>query len=288
MLKAMKIRNYIILFALVVTMLPLTAMGEEKREYVPGIQLPPLTGKIQENEFKKGPEAGIDTTGFIKDSLTGAPIAGAQVAIPDKGVSDISKGDGSFKLDTKGLNGNFILSVKKQGYVPFALNANKDNFSSAFNLHIEKLDGQIVVDSDIHHLGDNSFSAYSANAGSFRLPAEGPTYVKEFYVEALPPKGMVLKIGSIIGLDTIASRELGQSQIDSFSSPLSIYVNSVKIAEIAINADNKVIPIIPGVLKAHSTNLLVFQTGTNQVVKMSGTLDYDDIEFMHIVLEKAQ
>lgn len=288
-MSANMIKRFNLLFVvLTFTGFVLSAQAQNVKQHIPGKKLAPLTGGVQENEFKQGPQVGNDATGFIKDSLTGHPISGAEVSIPDKGMTTLSRADGSFKLDTKALGGNFILSVKKKGYLPFALNAKKDDFSSGFNLHIEKQKGEVVIDSDIHHLGDNSFSNMSANAASFRLPAEGPTYIKEFYVESLPPKGMILKIGSIIGLDTIASKEIGQSHIDSFSSPLSIYVNSIKIAEIAINADNKVIPIRKGVLKPHSTNLLVFQTGTNQVVRISGSLDYDDIEFMNVLLEKVQ
>lgn len=247
-------------------------------------KLPPLTGGVRENSYYSSP-VNKETTGYLKDSLTGKPLEGATVSVPDKGISTTSRADGGFHLDLKADSGNFILSVKKQGYLPFALSAKSSDLLQPFTLHLEQLQGEIVVDSNIHHLGDNNYSAYSANATSFQLPSEGPVYMKEFYVESLPPKGMFLKIGTIVGLDTMASRELGQSQISAFSSPLSIYVNSVKIAEIGVNADNKIIPIHSGILKPHSKNLLVFQTGVNQVTAMTGTLDYDDIEFMNIFLE---
>lgn len=247
-------------------------------------QLPPLTGGIRENSYLDSSQ-NKDTTGYLKDSLTGKPVDGATVSVPDKGISTTSGTDGSFYLDMRGKSGDFILSVKKQGYLPFALSAKETDLYQPFTLHLEQLQGEIVIDSNIHHLGDNNFSVKSANATSFQLPSEGPVYMKEFYVESLPSKGMVLKIGTIVGLDTMASRELGQSAISAFSSPLSIYVNSVKIAEIAINEDNKTIPIHRGVLKPHSKNLLVFQTGVNQVTAMTGMLDYDDIEFMNLFLE---
>ncbi|MGD9581861.1 MAG: carboxypeptidase regulatory-like domain-containing protein [Vampirovibrionia bacterium] len=249
--------------------------------------LPPLTGGVQENSYY-GTSTSRDTTGYLKDSLTGEPIEGATVSVPDKGISTKSRADGGFKLDLPATQGNFILSVKKQGYLPFALNAKKDDFYNPFTLHLDQLQGQIVIDNNIHHLGDNNYSSRSANAASFQLPSEGPVFMKEFYVEDLPPKGMVLKIGTIVGLDTMASRELGQSTISAFSSPLSIFVNSIKIAEIAVNENNKEIPIYNGVLKPHSKNLLVFQTGVNQITAMSGTLDYDDFEFMNVFLELAK
>lgn len=257
----------------------------ESNQTVPK-KLAPLTGNVQENDYlKQNSLSGENPSGFVKDALSGLPISGANISLPDKNVSTISKADGSFKLNLQGQQGNFILSVKKEGYLPFALNAKADDFSRPFVLHIEKFHGQIVIDSNIHHLGDNNYSDLSANASAFKLPAEGPTFIKEFYLESLPPKGMVLKIGSIIGLDTMESRELGQSHIDTFSSPLSIYVNSVKVAEIAVNENNKAIPIYNMALKAHAKNLLVLQTGINQIYQYAGGIDYDDIEFMNIILE---
>lgn len=244
-------------------------------------KLPPLFGNVEEQyQLQKAP------TGYIKDAFTGDGIDGAKVSIPDKGISTTTNSDGSFNLNIEGQQGNFILSVKKDGYLPFALNAKIDDFSKPFELFVEQLQGQIVIDSEIHHLGDNNFSQYSANASSFKLPSEGATYLKEFYIESIPKKQMIIKIGSIIGLDTMASRQLGQSNIDTYSSPLGIFVNSIKIAEIAINADNKEIPIPTSVLKPHSNNLLVIQTGVNQALRYSNSIDYDDIEFLNLILEQ--
>jgi hypothetical protein len=250
-------------------------------------QLPPLFGNVKKELYEQGEHSNSESpTGFIKDHLSGQPIGGAEVSVPDKGITTTTKPDGSFKLDLKGYGGDFIVSVKKDGYLPFALNATIDDLSKPFTLFIEKHLGQIVIDSDLHHLGDNNFSNMSANATSFRLPAEGPIFIKEFYIESLPKKNMVLKIGSIIGLDTMASHELGQSNISTFSTPLSIYINSVKIAEIGVNGSNKVIPVPRTVLKPGTKNLIVLQTGINQVLKMQGVIDYDDIEFMNLILEE--
>ena len=283
-------RNIIILLIVIITSLMAVnnLYAQQNNSSAGKPQLPPLTGKVEESEYYGRGNQGEPPTGFIKDSLTGKPLDGAVISVPDKNLSTLSKADGSFNLDIEGHGGSFILSVKKEGYVPFAIDAGKIDFNRPFTLHVEQLSGHLVIDNDLHHIGDNNFSAYSANASSFRLPAEGPTFIKEFYVEALPPKGMILTIGSIIGLDTIASKQMGQSQISTYSSPLSVFVNSVKIAEIALNADNKRVPIHNGVLKPHSKNLLVLQSGTNQVLALSGGIDYDDIEFMNVILETVK
>lgn len=273
----------LVIILLIQGMIAIPTIAQQLQRKPDNVKLPPLTGQVQESDYLNSNRE--KPTGFIKDSLSGNPVAGAVVSVPDKGIATTTKADGSFKLDLSAHKGNFIVSVKKEGFLPFALSAKVEDLAAPFTLHIEKQQGQIVIDSNLHHLGDNNYSEYSANAGAFRIPSEGPVFVKEFYVEELPPKGMILRIGSIIGLDTIASKELGQSQIDAFSSPLSIFVNSVKIAEIGVNADNKVIPIHAGLLKPHSTNLLVLQTGINQVLSYTGTIDYDDIEFMNLILE---
>jgi hypothetical protein len=281
---------------LIVTIFLLSALSagytfaQETLDTSPSKQLPPLFGNVQENEYNKNNVVTKGKpSGFIKDSLTGNPVAGAQVSIPDRGVSTFTKADGSFKLDTSMQKGNFILSVKKDGYLPFALNASTNDFSQPFTLHVEKAQGQLIIDNNIHHLGDNNFSELSANAGNFRLPAEGAYYTKEFYIESLPQKGMTLRIGSLMGLDTIAALQAGQSNLGStYSSPLLVYVNSVKVAEIAMNGNNKVIPIPKTVLKPHTKNLLVLQTGVNQTLSPVDPIDYDDMEFMNIILEEGK
>lgn len=265
----------------------LTSTIGYSQEYVPydsGNSSKTLSGSVRKDDFNKH---GQNPTGYVIDALSGKPVAGAVVSVPDKGISVMTGNDGSFRLD-KGLSGNAILSVKKDGYLPFSLNAKLDGLSAPFNLNIEQLQGQVVIDEDIHHLGDNNYSAISANAASFRLPSEGPTFIKPFYIENIPKNGLVLKIGSIIGLDTYAAFQHGQTQITTYSSPTSIFLNSVKIAELALNADNKIIPIPKQYLKPHTENLIVIQTGVNQAGLSTGLMDYDDIEFMNVIVEEVK
>lgn len=287
MKKSLKHTNLLFLVVFVFFLITSVSIAQEPQMAKPKYKLPPLQGNVQENTFHEGPSYNKgSSTGFIKDSLSGTPIPDAKIEVPDKGLSTFSRADGSFKLDIGKNEGSFIVSVKKDGYLPFALNLKKDDFSAPFTLFVERSQGQLVIDNNIHHLGDNNFSDLSANAGSFRLPAEGATFIKEFYIESFPKKGMSLIIGSTIGLDTLAAHDARQSMLQTYSSPLSIFVNSVKIAEIGLNSNNKIIPIPNKVLKPKSQNLLVLQTGVNQASNFSSQLDYDDIEFMNVILQE--
>jgi len=94
----------------------------------------------------------------------------------------------------------------------------------------------------------------------------------------------VLKIGSIIGLDTEMARKLGQGTLqDAFSSPTSIYVNSQKIGELQINGDGQKVPIPAQLLIPKAFNQITIKTGQNMFV--STRTDYDDMEFMNLILE---
>ena len=63
---------------------------------------------------------------------------------------------------------------------------------------------------------------------------------------------------------------------------MRIYINSKKIGEIKINADNQEISLPKGILKQNSANTIRIETGVNQQARTY--VDYDDMEFMNILL----
>ena len=98
----------------------------------------------------------------------------------------------------------------------------------------------ISLDSDIMHLGDNSFSHNSANASDFRLKSVGPYYSKDFIMTANAKRSTnYLVIGSIVGLDTKLAKSMGQNRIrgGAYSSPAEIYFNGRKIGELHVNGE---------------------------------------------------
>ncbi|MEI7475255.1 MAG: carboxypeptidase-like regulatory domain-containing protein [bacterium] len=236
-----------------------------------------LNGAVNENQIIE-----IGKSFKVVDSKTGRPISNANVTIPSMGLSTKTDSQGYFSIKAN-LNGPAILGISADGYNPFSLTVEKDNLNKPFTVGLSKTSSNVlVVDETLRHLGDNNFSPSSANAEEFQISAGGSTFNKRFYVGDVPADQKAsLKIGSIIGLDTLISRKLSHIKINSYSTPSTIYLNSKKIGELRINGDNQVISFPAALLIPNSLNELSVQTGHNEV---SNYLDYDDMEFMNITI----
>ena len=141
----------------------------------------------------------------------------------------------------------------------------------------------IVLDSEILHLGDNSFSKNSANASEFKIKSMGPYYSKDFIMtDNAKQSTNYIIIGSIVGLDTKLAHQMGQNRIKSgiYSSPAEVFFNGSKIGEIKINGDGQRIKIPSSLIKADTKNQVTIKTGQN-IVNFD-KIDYDDIEMTNI------
>jgi len=237
----------------------------------------PLSGTVEEKDYlvNKG------KTGTVVDTSTGRPVSNAQVSIPSKGIYTNSDFNGRFNLNAS-LDGPAILSVKADGYKPFSLTVSNNQLSKSLTLGITKSSGkEIVIDTNLHHLGDDNFSDESANAGNFRLKSNGPAFSTEF-VAGNATQGYILKVGSIIGIDTALAGRLGQSHTTSHSSPTKVYINSKKVGEFRINGDNQQIVLSSGYIIPNGKNRIVVETGRNLFAR---NIDFDDMEFMNLSLE---
>ena len=239
----------------------------------------PLTGVVEKENFYQ------NKLNRIVDNLSGNPVKNARVSIPSRGISTVTDSNGYFKMDAD-INGPVILSVNAEGYRPFSLTATREMFGKPFTLGISKQKlNEIVIDSSLYHLGDDSFSESSANADDFKLGSAGPSITKRFYVSALKPgQQAFIRIGSIIGLDTETAKSLRQNKIKfAASSPAQVYVNSQKIGELKINGDNQSIYFSTGLLRENAQNEVRIETGRN--LSRYDYVDYDDIEIMNLILE---
>ena len=88
-------------------------------------------------------------------------------------------------------------------------------------------------------------------------------------------------IGSIIGIDTLMARSMGQNKIvNSYASPPEIYFNGSKIAEIQLNGDNQKIKIPNNLIRANQPNEVTIKAGRN--LMQTAYIDYDDIEIANL------
>ena len=231
---------------------------------------------------------GVSTVGLgnkVVDANTNAPIAGAQISLPKQNYSTKSDRNGNFNLDAN-FSGNTIMSVEKEGYKPFSLTIDEHIAAKPMILGIQKSNGkEVVIESAMLHLGDDNYSAGSANSDQFKLKAIGPFYTKTFRMSANTLSlTNFLVIGSIIGIDTAMARSMGQNSIrNSFASPPEVYFNGTKIAEIQLNGDNQKIKLPNSLIRADNINEVTIQTGKN--LTQHAYVDYDDIELMNLSIQ---
>lgn len=239
----------------------------------------PLSGSVNEEDYIQ-----FNKTGIIINKSTGKPVSNAQISIPAKGINTQTDSYGRFNLNAS-LSSPTILSVNAKGYQPFSLTITEDKANKPLTIGISEKSGrEIVIDSALHHLGDDKYSADSANSNDFRSNSDSPYFSKNFYVGSIDKNAdIILKIGSIIGLDTEMAHQLGQSKtLRGVSSPTQIYINSIKVGELKINGDNQEISIQPKFLNLNTNNIII-KTGRNLYAQKF--VDYDDMEFMNLILE---
>ena len=135
----------------------------------------PLSGFVHEEDyFKNKPYT-------VVDSLTGSPVPNANIRIPSLGFFIKTDSNGCFNIKTE-IRTPVIMSVQAKGYKPFSLSLNKDFLKKPLIIAIEKNSkNMIIIDSIVHHLGDDNFSDESEDAGKFNLKSSGPYFTTSFY-----------------------------------------------------------------------------------------------------------
>jgi len=248
--------------------------------YFLSLALPVLSFQINAGIQKQG----VFKMNTVSDKTSGNRVSEAKISIPSSNYSTTSDENGKFEMP-KNLSPPYVLTVKKSGYEPYSLTV-KSYGKNPLHIEISKSSvHKIVVSEDSFHLGDNSFSASSANAADFRMKSIGNTYQKKFFIKKLSLNEKVnLVFGSIIGIDTKEAKALGQTHvIDAYGSPVKIFFNSKEIAQIKLNGDNQKITIPKNLIRQNAQNTLKIQAGVNMTQFLY--TDYDDFEFTNLFLE---
>lgn len=235
-------------------------------------------------------EGGVSKTGMgnssrIVDSATNLPVSGAKVSLPKNNYTTYSDTSGAFNLNTD-IKNPTIMSVEKDGYRPFSLTIDDKIAAKPIVVGIEKSNIQdVIISSEMFHLGDDNFSETSANSSEFKGKSIGPFYSKTFKIAANAlSKRNYLVIGSIIGIDTLMAKSMKQNSIvNSYSSPPEVFFNGAKIADIQLNGDGQRIKIPNNLLRPGQLNEITIKTGHN--MKQTAYIDYDDIELMNLTIQ---
>lgn len=230
-------------------------------------------------------EQGSGNSSRIIDKKTGQGVGGARVTLPKQHYTTQTDSSGFFELDTQ-ITGPSIMSVQKEDYKPFTMTINERTLEAPIVVGIEKSNAtDLSLDANMYHLGDDSYSDLSANAGEFRMQAIGPFYTKRFTLKNLNlAKPVYLVIGSIIGIDTAMARSMGQNKIpNAFASAPEVYFNGNKISEIQVNGDGQKIKLPSNLIKRNQVNEITIKTGRN--LMQNAYVDFDDIEFMNLIIE---
>ncbi len=234
-----------------------------------------ISGKINHDD--------VNFKNKIIDSKTNKPLSGAKISIPDIGFTTYSDNEGAFKLNAN-VSDKTVLFVEKEGYKVFSLTVDNSVFNSPLKLGIEQTSPfDMQISSGIIHLGDNMYSNNSANSSDFRLSADSHYLTKTFKKpQASSKQDVVIKIGTVIGLDTKKAKQIGQNKIARvYSSPTEVFVNGHKISKLELNSDNIEITVPKAILK--ETNELLIKAGRN--LFQTNYIDYDDIELANLRIE---
>ncbi|MBQ4646948.1 MAG: hypothetical protein IJB79_06335 [Candidatus Gastranaerophilales bacterium] len=234
-----------------------------------------ISGKINHDD--------LNFQNKIIDSKTKQPLSNAKISIPEINYTTFSDSTGSFKLNAD-ISNQTVMFVEKDGYKIFSLTVDNNTFKSPLKLGIEQINPfDMQISQGVIHLGDDMYSNNSANSGEFRLSSNGHYYSTTFKKPQTNTKqDVVIKIGTIIGLDTKRAKQNGQNRIVKvYSAPGEVFVNGHKIAKLELNGDNIEILIPKGILK--DTNELLIKTGKN--LFQTSYTDYDDIELANLRIE---
>lgn len=229
-------------------------------------------------------KTGQQESNQVIDAKTKQGVEFAKITMPQKNYRTYTDGNGNFELPNIKITQPTILNVEKEGYRPFSVTINNnESLNAPMKITIARsAPTDISIDSEIRHLGDDSFSKDSANASDFKLKSSGPYYSKDFIMTDNAKRSTnYLVIGSVVGLDTKLAKSMGQNRIRSaYSSPAEIYFNGQMIGQLQINGDSQRIKIPNSLIHANDRNQITIKTGQN--LMPSDHIDYDDIEIMNL------
>lgn len=224
------------------------------------------------------------SNGYVVAGSDHQPVHGATVSVPDLGIQTTTGVDGSFSFRGLPQGKRLIMNVSKVGFLPEnAVLETDPSLNRPLEITLREVGATLIIDPNLHHLGDNSYSPYSAAAGQFRKQASGATLARRFRLSEIPQGSRpLLQIGVIMGLDTLQAHRAGQSSANAFSSPVKVRMNGYDIGYLTVNGLKQQVPIPPALLRPNGDNLLEVEAGHHRPDGVR--IDYDDMELMNLIL----
>lgn len=273
-----------------------------------------LEQQIQAQANVPGSQVRLESAygGQVVDRQTGQPLSNVEVAVPGAGISVVTDAQGRFRLPEK-VPDDQILTVRLENYLPYSQTTDQTP-TSPMQVALERLNPAttLLLESTVVRLGDNQYSPQSAAAGQFQMLAQGMEMTRSFVLNRIPTQPPVLRIGSLIGLDTPEAYRAGQSRIpEADMSPLEVILNGTPVQTIPLGGNNIRIPLPISSLRAGS-NTVVLRTGKTRQWTRGGAgvpisfpifggsvrvyvngggasggsgVDYDDIQVANVVVD---
>lgn len=236
-----------------------------------------LQGSVRQTIYDVPVSYQTAPTGFgqVVRAMDGQPAAGVTVRIPALRWGTLSDAQGRFQLPALPSQ-PVIAMLEKEGFRPASVTLDRNSLAQKPLLaRLEHAGGALLIDSEIHHLGDGSYAPGSAGAGEFRRQANGPVLRRSFVMPAKPRGTEMLEIGSVLGLDTLDAHRHGQSRFHRASTNMRVLLNGRLVGELSLNGDRRRLPIPAGLLQ-NGVNTLEIQTGFQSPDGVS--IDFDDVE----------
>lgn len=229
-------------------------------------------------------------TVIFKDIDTGTPIKDATITIPDWGYQAQTDANGRIGIPTDVMRTTpkaraVIGNIQQHGYIPESFLIHPTPFLQGHAVEFaaprrkQLIARRIVLDNAIHHLGDGAFVSRSSGAHQFQAPTEGPMYRLFFQYQHTNTRPAILHIGAITGLDTQAAHAIEHTRVNTYGSPLQIWLNDTQVGSITLNGQDIALHIPPQAFNSNGSQQLKIIAGENQL-----KTDVDDMEFMTLWL----
>jgi hypothetical protein len=253
-------------------------------------------------------------SGQVIDRQTGQPLSNVEVAIPGAGISVRTDSQGRFQLPDN-VPTDQILVAKLENYLPYSQTTTSQSGPLQVELDRWNQNATLVLETDVVHLGDDAYSANSAAANQFRLRTQGRELIRSFQLDRMPTSSPILRIGSLIGLDTPEAARAGQTRVaEADMSPLVVVLNGIQVQTIPLAGNNIEVPLPINQLR-QGLNTVTLQTGktfhpsfagsgaqvpvniplfggslrigipVGKVPQSASQADYDDIELANVVID---